>query len=190
MFADMETLRTIFLEDPAYILVGLGVVEMALIAAWCVRRSGRVLKLLAWPVALGVVVFAVAWFVVTDREYIRQAANDIAADFQRGSSDAAARYLDEKYTGFGQDKPTAILLANHMLAHQRIRKIKLSHCNIRVEGQQAEMKINSVVHFEGGDIGMLSLGWRIRWVKRPAPTGWQIAHVKPPTQTLPGFTKP
>ena len=176
----MDWLRTSLLEDPFYLYLGLGLAVAALLAGWYSRRRGRLLLAAGVLAAIGVGVYILERAVVTDREKIRAALDDIAAAVERGDIDAAGAWLDEKYTGWGVGnlrlgKSAAILAAKVVVNTYKVRQVQyLGKPEITVSGKTAASRLRTAVHYgrqgEGG--GRVLLAWEVEWVKRTE--GWRI----------------
>jgi len=67
-----------FFENPLYVYIALGLVEVVLLGIWFERRApGAARAMIVPPVLAGVVALMAHW-VVTDREQIQTASQDIA----------------------------------------------------------------------------------------------------------------
>lgn len=168
-------------------LVGiLGIVELAVFRVWLRRRTkGAALRLLVPPILAGVFLLLAA-LVVTDRETIRIALQQIADDYQAERLDAAATYLDGDYEGFGGEKDSLLALARQTRGKHPIQSIRVTRLVSNVQGRRATTDITTVVHLKdsvGG--GAYSFAWSLGWVKRGA--GWRILHIDTPQTVIPGF---
>ena len=74
----MDALKRAVFEDPTWVYAALAVIAAVLAASWFARRSRRLLAMMAIPVVLAGVVFAVERWVKTDREIIIERTSEIA----------------------------------------------------------------------------------------------------------------
>jgi len=179
----METLRRAFFEDPLYLYVAAALAEAILFVIWReTRKRGLALALLA-PVAFAACVFAVSRFVVTDREQIVAATEEIAADVQAGRTTAAEKYLAEDFTGYYRTKQHALDEARSAIETYRFKLIELKDVEVAVTGRRAVMSLTTVV-IPGAGLAAgrrFSHAWDVHWVKLPAAGRevWRIIDVVP-----------
>ncbi len=190
----METIKTALFEDPFFIYVILVIAAVAFVVLWrSAGRSGRWLatRLLVVAVLAGGI-FAIERLVVTDREQIQLALQDIAASVPAGRIDHAMTYVDEKYMGWGRSRvgaaavrgvvTAAIKLA---VANYQVQEIKLvGKPRIEVAGLLAECKVTAVITYTSeGKPTKHVMAWNIKWIKRPQ--GWRIQGAEPTTDVVP-----
>ncbi len=180
--SNMERLARLFFENPLYVYVALAFVELVLAVIWHERRTRKLAEMLIIPPLLAVLVFVVSWRVVTDRERIISAAEEIALDVQAGKLDAARRYLAEEYNGFGHDRDGALAAAARAQGTYGIEKVRLTKMNVEMDDHAATMEVTTIVTIASA--GPVSILWKVDWAKKPA--GWRIVHVQTPDTTL-GF---
>jgi len=173
---DMESLRRALFEDPLYVYVSLAFVELALVGIWHARRTGRRLAYLAVPVVLAVAVFAMERLVVTDREQILQAMQDIAGHIEAGSFDPVAEHIDEQLTGAYGDKGQVVQAGRRILTLYDIKSLRYLNPRVDVAGDQAVLRVTTVIVFQRQAAGgRTAMSWRLRWIKRSG--GWRILEV-------------
>jgi hypothetical protein len=175
----VDSLRHAFFEDPTYVYVFLAFAELALLAIWHERRGARWALALLAPIAAAGVVLAVSAMVVTDQEQIVLAVEEIAGDLEHGSVEAAERYLDDSFQGIGGSKQRAIEEGRTAIDRYRVRKIRLLHMTVEVQGKTAWMHVATVIDLADG---RTALTWDVHWIKRPA--GWRIREAPPPQMKL------
>ncbi len=181
----METIKANICEDPIYVFISLAVAVLVMLVLWHSNRKTLYLQLIIVPVILAGVVFAMDYYIITDREQIDQAVLAIVTDLEAGKLDAADYYLDDKFAGYKINKILLLKFAQAQLDKLQIENINLSHDTVTITGKQADMTVTSVLDLGGKFKGKYALKWQLHWVKRPQ--GWRIDEVAPPEQTIPGF---
>jgi len=83
----MESLRETFFEDPFYVYVFLALLGLVVVGVWYSRRRTGLLLWLALLGAIGAGVYVLERAVVTDREQIRAALDEMAAAAARQDMD-------------------------------------------------------------------------------------------------------
>ena len=183
----MESLKQLFLEDPTYLYIALAVAELVLIVHWKARRTKQAAKILLIPLVLAGGAYALERFVVTDREQLHQIITEIALDAEKADFDKATAYLAEDYRGFGGNKTSLVILAKLKCETFGIEKVKITDIDIKVTGKRAEMALITAIQFSGEMSGTAYLKWKIFWVKRKLPEGWQIIEITKPQRAMPGL---
>lgn len=178
---DTYRMEHTFFEDPTYVCIGLAIAAVVMGVIWHERRQP---KWLAW--AAGLLVLAgglvvLERLVVTDREKILLAIDDIAAAVARDDIDAAGRYVDEDFGGWQGSKRVMLAYGRGVLAQYKVRKVSLSAAP-EVHFPQptvAEVKVRTVVHFpESGQVVRTTpIVWETEWVKRAE--GWRVRRARP-----------
>lgn len=172
----MDSLRTALFEDPFYIYLALILVGIAMAGAWYGQRQRVWLLRMLVPVALAVGVCLLERAVVTDREQIRLALEEVAAAAERSDFGTFATFLDEKYHGWGGRRAEAVALAEASILKWRIHQVQIvGEPEIDITGGNlADVSVRTVVHYagSGSGAGRYALRWRMEWVKRP--DGWKI----------------
>ena len=176
----MEMLRKTFFESPLPIYLALIFAEVALAAVWHERRGRRMWLAMMAPAALALIVFGVSAVVVTDREWIVDAAKTIARQTEAGRTDALRKLLDADYSGFGNDKAGCIRAAESAIRAYRLSRVRFTKLEAQVEGGEATLHAATIVEFGDSRFGSGRTGviFEVRWIRRPA--GWRIIHVRPP----------
>lgn len=171
----MEALKTALFEDPLWIYVALGAVEAILLLRWRARGTGRIdHALLVAPILAGFV-FTTAALVVTDREQIRAACDEIARAVNRRELAPVARYLDSEFAGAFHTPDSAIRQLGNEIKRHDVTNVRFKIMDLDFMEDQAFMKLRTRVT---AALGSASLNWRISWIKRP--DGWRIIHVDRP----------
>ncbi|MBN1555255.1 MAG: hypothetical protein JXA11_10960 [Phycisphaerae bacterium] len=173
-------------EDPMWLMVILAVAELVVFWIWLQRRTKRAAWALLVPPIIAGMLLGLALVVVTDREKIQRSLQQIADDYQAERLDAAAKYLDDAYDGFGGDKESLLALAKQTRGKHPIQSIRVTRLIVHTHGRRAETEITTVVKLKddlGG--GAYGFAWTIDWVRRDA--GWRILHINPPQTVVPGF---
>ena len=186
----METITRTLFEEPFWFLVGLGFLEVVLIAMWHGRRTKGLARALAIPIVVGIVVALTASLVETDREKMTASLERLAGDLEAGKVDVLAETLDEtitvdlgEYGGGGLDKARAIAAAERSLGEYQVTKIRLT--NIVVEmGDRPIMDVTTIVFSDIPGIGgrPMPLRWRLHWIERDGQ--WRILEIERPRTGL------
>ena len=92
----METITRVLFEEPFWFLVGLGLVEVILVAAWHERRTRGLARALVLPIAIGMIVCLTAALVQTDRERMIGSLKRLAADLTAGRIDVLKETVRDK----------------------------------------------------------------------------------------------
>jgi hypothetical protein len=168
----MEWLKSTFVDDPAYVYVGLGVAMLVLGVIWHRRRGPRWLAAtLAMPV-LALAVFIIGRTVVTDRQVIDRQCQEIAQDLSAGKFDAAQRYLDDDFGGgIWPTKSLAIDAGAMAIKHFEVGKVSLQHLQTKVDNKHAVTTVRTMINVRAYD-GTWPMDWELHWVKKTQ--GWRI----------------
>ncbi len=180
----MESVRHALFEDPLYVYVTLGFVELALAAVWHARRGRWRGAALLVPPVLAAGVFLVERLVVTDREQIHLAMREIASWVEAGDFEKAAPYLDEEFSGPYGPKAAAVRYGSEMIARFKITSLRWLDPALEIRGDRAALRVTSVLEFAGGPLGRgrSVLTWTMQWIKRAE--GWRIHRVERPEPGL------
>ena len=190
----MESLRETFFEDPFYVYVFLALLGLVVVGVWYSRRRTGLLLWLALLGAIGAGVYVLERAVVTDREQIRAALDEMAAAAARQDMDAIARHVDEKfrvfdsYVGRGLGKAATLLAARGALAMWSIREVRF------VGDPEDDLQIDGRSHAEGTVRTTLLYGkgklprryyraWRLEWVRRA--DGWKLRRAELSDDVMP-----
>jgi hypothetical protein len=176
----MDAIETLLFEDPFYLYLALGMGAVLLAGTWFRRRQT---KWLLWALLLVVAaagLFALERAVVTDRERIRLALDDIARCVQAGDIDGASEYLDPKFTGWGVGAlrmgraATVLAIKGYRSAYGIARVQYVGDRPVKLlDKDRAEGTVQTMVFYGTGDQpGRVMLAWKLEWVKRPE--GWRI----------------
>jgi len=182
----MDALKQELFEQPVYLLIALAVAAVALLIAWRELRRRVLLWLVIVPIAMGVGVWLVSGWVVTDREEIRAACQEIVDDLNAGKRDALETYLDEDViVDLGSYGPR-VKGRQLVLGTARMLLNRWTDLDIRITDFDAEIdkwaKVTLVtrvsVTVEGFGSQSTTLAWPMRWLK--GDDGWRIVEVEPP----------
>ncbi len=164
-------MKELFFEDPFWLYGLLVMVEGVGLVIWRRQRTRESALRLLVPPALAALIFAVATLVVTDRERITKAVNEIAQDVSVGRTAALEKYLDDDFhmTVHGEtlDKAKTLQRARKVAGKHRITKVKIKRLLVEVSGETATLRMITAVRVEGGGFrGGVPLVWNLRWIKR------------------------
>ncbi len=180
-FRPMDPLKTALFEDPLGIYIALGTAEVVLLLIWRTRRIKRSAAALAAGAILAGIVLLVAALVVTNREQIQSACDEIAEAVNHRDLASVGRHLDENFVGPYQPTEKLIRLADNAIRQYNLNTISLRILNLELTDRQAIMKLRTWFRVgTAGDeeIGHAVLDWKIFWIKRP--NGWRIIEVDRP----------
>jgi len=171
-----------FFENPLYVYIALGLVEVVLLGIWFERRAPGAARAMIVPPVLAGVVALVAHWVVTDREQIQTASQDIAEAIVQRQYGRIAPHLDEKFLahlhGSIVNKPAVVAVCKAQIARHGITKVNFHRMQVRVDGRRAKMHVTTFVFF--GEQGRTALVWDARWIKRGDK--WLVLEVSEPKQ--------
>ena len=192
----MEALKRALFEDPLTIYVGLGMIEIVLLAVWRRYMTPRRLLALAGPLLLAGGVFLVERMVVTDAELIVAALEEIAESTSADPPDLGpiGTYLDRDVkvditimpwvTGT-LDRDKALKTWPSLLSTFNVVSTVIRNVEVEVNGDSARARFATDVTWrntkKGAELGS-QLNWTINWIRRDG--GWRIIGVDPPTQGL------
>ena len=187
----MESLRSTFFEDPFVVYVVLILVAIVMGGMWYGRRERKWLLGLIVPVALAGGVFLLERAVVTDREEIWTALDEIAEGVKADDVEAVAKHLDEKFTGMGLGplrlgKAATLVKVKALMALYAVGEMRYTgRREVTFTGPGlARSRIQTLVFYdrpvEGGRVPM---NWEVEWVKGEA--GWKIRRVEQRSLQLP-----
>jgi len=177
----VDSLKTALFEEPLGIYIALGAAEVVLLLIWRARRTKRTAAALAAGPILAGIVLLVATLVVTNREQIQSACDEIAEAVNHSDPATVERYLDENFAGPYRPTEKAIRLADKAIRRYNLNAISLKILNLEFTDRQATMKLRTWVRVGiTGDevVGQAVLDWKIFWIKRP--DGWRIIEVDRP----------
>ena len=182
----MDALKRELFEQPVYLLIALAVAAAALLIVWREMRRRLLLWLLVVPIALGVGVWCVSEWVVTDREDIRAACGEIVDDLNAGKRDALETYLDEDVIvdlgSFGprvKGRQLVLTTARVFMARWANPEIRITDFEADIDTWAKVVLVTEVsVSVEGMGARRETLAWPMRWLK--GPDGWRIVEVEPP----------
>lgn len=179
----MDSISYYVFENPLWVCLVLGMVELGLFARWRQGRTrGQALAMLG-PVTLAAIVLILAMAVETDREQIMKMAAEIAADVQSDRSEALQKYLDDKFVGYYEgaalNRTTVLVTSKAAKRAHSVSKIRILDAQVTVEGKWATMKAPVRMEISQsimtGDITVL---FKLKWVKRPQ--GWRLIEAAEP----------
>lgn len=191
----MDTIKTALFESPTYIYLFLGLAELALAAVWYQRKSRGWVLAMTTPILLAIGVFALEAAVVTDREYISTALDEMAAQLQNPGTPAqrlkaVADALDDSVSvdlpsGYGTVNMTrkqALAAGERVLADERLKSIRLAKLAVELDSESAKTRFTTIIYYETGQLGVQPAGviWVLHWLKQD--TGWRIVRVEEPIQ--------
>ena len=172
----METLKRCFLENPTWVYTALVVVELVLFSMWFSTRSKGRKWLLLVPLLVGVIVFALDWIVVTDREEMEATLTNITTSFRNGTIKEQTHVITDNYHGYLKTKTALINAAVGEAKKSRIESVGVVFQSVKVTGSRAEMRIKTKVRLDTGQI--IPLTWTIYWGK--SDEGWKITEISAP----------
>lgn len=174
----MSGLKDALLEDPTYIYVTLAIAAVAAAAVWYRRRTRGPLIVLAAVCGSAGIVYAVEALVVTDRERIVAATEQIARRVPTEAPAVLQRYLTDDFAGEFRgrriDKARAIQAARENVGAYGISEVRISRVEVRLSGRFADVEVGTLIVPEGRR--PVPVQWSLSWVK--LEEGWRIRSLK------------
>lgn len=162
----MEALETALFENPLGIYIALWIIAILGLVSYGVWRTLRA----AWPTAAaivaGLIVFTVSTLVVTDREQISAATDEIITALNNRDMLVVEHYLDDEFAGKRgySTREKAIKWLSSNLKQHRISDIRHKILDLKVRDDLANMALRS--DMKTGTVGLVRLNWRVIWIKR------------------------
>jgi len=174
----MEALQTALFENPLGIYIALAIVAVLGLISYQNWRTFKSAWLTIVALIAGATVFTVSTLVVTDREKIRAACDEIAKALNNRNMLIVEHFLDRDFTGQGRYKSRKQTLARlaRDLKDYRITSVELKILNLNARDDLATMLVRSDI--KSKTIGAIWLKWRVVWIKQPK--GWLVYKVKGP----------
>ena len=171
-----------FFESPLYVYVTLVLAELVLGVIWYESRKGKWVLGLLGPPMLGLAVGLVEHFVVTDREQIVAAVEEIAEAVETRQLHRMPQHLDEQFTatlgGMRITKDEVVAVCNANVSKWSIREVNFHGMQVEITGREARMEVTTfLVYGREGNLRS-SLMWDITWIKRQGR--WLILDVAQP----------
>jgi len=190
----MQALKRVLLEDPTMIYVGLGMVEVVLLAVWRRYLTPRRALALAAPLLLAGAVFLIERSVVTDAEVIVAALDEIAHSVSTEPRDAGTlgTYLDRDVQvdigGWARgvmNRDKTLRTWSVLLNKYKVGSASIRNAEVEVTGDSARSRFTTHVTYGSGKETQQSWpwDWTVDWIRRP--DGWRIIGVDPPTAAQP-----
>lgn len=185
----MDSLKSVLFENPLYLYITLGIVELVLVYLWWDRRAEKVgrkyLLAMIAPPLIGLGVLLLSTFIITDREQIIAAAHEIAADMAGEGDAAIQKYLDHNFVvtfgGQPYDRETVLLLVRTQRRMHAIRQIDITSATVDVKGEFAKMNVTTSMTAEAKELNSefrQPVQFDVTWVKRAE--GWRVLECDEP----------
>ena len=174
----MDSLTRTFHEDPFYVYLALGVVAVAFGVVWYERRRPKWLLGVLAAALLAGGIFLLERLVVTDREQIIEALDEIADAVEREDIEAVGAYLDDDFGGWRPSKTIALRAAKAAISRYQIAKVQYwGDREVTVTNpERAEARFRTMIQYGGRNRVLLE--WKLTWVKRD--DGWRIRRASTP----------
>jgi len=188
----VDTIRIIFLEEPVYLCVALGIVELFVLVIFLKRRTRKTKWALLPPAVLAASVLVLAAAVETDREKIEAATREIVGAFDAGKPEDAAGYLDDEISvTFRGERLTRKTVIEHALGVMKNRNVArvvlLEPLKTTPDADRADQTVKVKVVWGKDARKQLFMKWKVRWVRRA--DGWRVIKAEhlswSPTPILP-----
>jgi len=171
-----------FFESPLYVYAALGLAELVLAVFWYERRGRKFALAMVVPPVLAAGVALVAHLVVTDREQIESAAQDIANAIEQRRVDRIPGHFDDAFTarvaGMTITKPQVVAVCNSNVQKWDVSRVVFHKVSVEVSGSRAAMHLTTFLTYgQGSRTGLI---WDLTWIKRGER--WLILEVEEPTQ--------
>jgi hypothetical protein len=183
----MEGCKSVLFEDPFWLYVLLAMVEAVLLVFWWKDRVREKALRLLYPVGVGIVIYALAALVVTDREKILRAVYEIGRDVTAGRTVALAKYLDEDFRGTFEgeeiDREKALAMAKRRIKAHGVAEVTFKKVVVEVKGKRATLRMLTLIKLQMfGRRDRLPLQWDMEWIKRGKR--WKIYRAARPRVSL------
>lgn len=160
----MDTIVRVFFERPWPIFVAAGVVEIAFLVFWWMRRTRAAAWALLGPVAVALLVWLLSVVVVTDRERIERNLDTILRAIEAGDAATVGRYIHPDYAdSTGADASMVRATVETLLGRADVRNCQVTSREITVDGDSAGSRVAVLVEADVFDV-----------VGRPMPMTWQL----------------
>ena len=172
-------MEEILFENPLPLYLLLLVVEALIVAVWLARRSSRWKLAMAIPLLLGAASALTAHLVVTEREYVAAALQEMAAGAQVGDFGPVDRYLaDDCRMPLVGRSPLGreAVLAACRAARKRYGVVLVKPTDVVTFSDAGKIVTNArtTVGLATGE--MFRLRWRLQWVR--TDDGMRIVEVE------------
>jgi hypothetical protein len=175
----MDFLQRLFLESPIF----LGFFSFIVLAVALFARRRYIDSFGPWlvPGALGLfaALFAVQYFVVTDREEILGALENFVAAIEANSPARIDGAISAQYESEGMGKDEILGFIHGTLARMKIYDTRFHRRDVTMQADHGEMILaaRATVSIDGGVGGMHWGSWRIDWVREDGV--WRISAIRP-----------
>ncbi|MCK4276420.1 MAG: hypothetical protein KAX78_07900 [Phycisphaerae bacterium] len=180
----MEALKRTFFEAPLYLYVALAAAELVLFVVWRGRRTRKTAQRLLIPLALAASVFVLEASVVTLREKLSEAIEQLARHAEVLDVDAIAAYLTDDFELSGArgriGRSAAVSSANSAIGRYKITAVKFVSHDMEMSDREARTVLTTQIITDADEIGMRNpfVSWSLHWSF--GPQGWRIRRADQP----------
>jgi hypothetical protein len=180
----MATLRKLLFEDPFWLYVFLGVVELALLELWRRRRTGQAARRLLVPLVAAGLVFTVATLVVTRRERLVSTLEAMAQQARQVNVNGVAPYLADDFHFVSErlrfDKGQSLQAARVAIAKNGVQSVVFKSHTMEIAGDRATVRAVTQIlgSAEFMDARNPLVVWTFYW--RYGPDGWKLTQADQP----------
>ena len=141
----MESIQTALFEEPLVIYIILGIIAIVGLVIFKKQRTRKSARTLLLALASGAAVFAISTLVVTDREQIYAATDEIALAINSDNIQSVERFIDDDFAAKGPyaTRAKAIRWIKHNIKQFEITNVTLTIISLDIPSDQAEMQIIS-----------------------------------------------
>jgi hypothetical protein len=165
----------LFFEDPFWLYVGLGALELVLFWMWSGERGRRSARRLLYPPIAAAMIGALAALVTTDRERLVARIHEASGAAVAGRFEGWRRYLDDRFrvTGFlTLERAAALERAQVIASRYGLFSAEISDLEVEVESPKAQARFEAHLRFHRLRDGLpLFLRVDSRWRDDPG-RGW------------------
>ncbi|MBT3200110.1 MAG: hypothetical protein HN350_09355 [Phycisphaerales bacterium] len=178
----MESIQTALFEEPLTIYIVLGIIAIVGLVIFRRQRTRKSARTLLFALASAAVVFAISTLVVTDREQIRAAVDEIGLAINSDNVQAVERFIDDDFSATSpySTRAKAIHWIKRNIKQYEITNVTLKILSLDITNDQAEMQIISDVNTK--TIPLMRFPWDVKWTKRSGQ--WRILNVSESTSIL------
>lgn len=175
----MDALARLFLESPLQLAILSAVLLLLAYAIWLRATSERV-RLLIFPVAIGLIValFAIQELVTTQREELHNTLDRLIVAISHHDAAAVLPNISDDYASPDMDRAAVGAFIESALKNTDIYDARIGGIESDIDGDRAttEFSVTATVRV-AGQTARLPSRWKLAWAR--GPTGWQITQIEP-----------
>ncbi|NLX05488.1 MAG: hypothetical protein GXY33_10120 [Phycisphaerae bacterium] len=164
-----------FLEGFGWMLASFVLLLVIALATYYFQQSPWSKKFLAYAPPIMLVLLAVNYFVVTDREDIRNKVKIGVQACRDGNADALRPIIASSFSTEGLDRDALIAIAREVFQHVKLQSVWVT--DVQIDVPEARLAALSELATTGGPQGAVKSDWQLIFTEEA--DGWKISSVKP-----------